>query len=119
MNVLLILCFALFPFATEWMSEHVGQTAPEAVFAAVFFLTDLVWLFLMLALVKANGSDSVLAKTFKESGIKKNLFSTGLCLFGIIGAFFVPLLGLVACLFSLIPWVIPDKKIEKHFDKEA
>jgi uncharacterized membrane protein len=118
LNTLLILSLSLFPFTTKWMSDHVGGIAPEVSYAAVMLLANVVWLLLALALEKENGPASTIAKTLRKSGYKKSAYSIGVTLLGVILACFIPMAGLIACLLSLLPWVVPDKEIERLLDGE-
>ena len=111
LNTILILFMSLIPFTTAYVNRHVGATVPEFLYGFVLLLTDVTWLVLAKFLVKANGENSEIKKAL--DGSKKSYISISLIIVGIIVGFLFPFITLVACMLSLLPWVIPSKKIEK------
>jgi uncharacterized membrane protein len=114
MNILLLLFLSLFPFTTAWMSRNVGERAPELFFGIIMLAADIVWAFLGKALLEENGPDSLIAKTIKSSGAKKSKITIAIVTAGIVIGIWAPMVTLIACAISLIPWVIPDRDIEKR-----
>jgi uncharacterized membrane protein len=114
LNILLLLLLSLFPFTTAWMSHHVDGRAPELLFGIVMLAADVVWVFVGLALCEENGPDSLISKAVKSSGIGKSKITIALVAAGVVVGIWVPLATLIACALSLIPWIVPDREIEKR-----
>ncbi|MDR2493337.1 MAG: TMEM175 family protein [Coriobacteriales bacterium] len=114
LNILLILCMSLFPLTTAWMGENVFERAPELAYAAVMLTADVVWLCLARALAHVNGVQSTIAVSLKASGYRKSAISISLVALGMAVGVFLPMAALVACLASLVPWVVPDRDIERR-----
>jgi uncharacterized membrane protein len=114
LNILLLLFLSLFPFTTAWMSDNVTGRAPELLFGIVMLAADIVWVFVGLALCEENGPDSLIAKTVKSSGMKKSRITIVLISAGIAVGIWVPMATLACCALSLVPWIVPDREIEKR-----
>jgi len=110
-NILLLLFLSLIPFTTAWVNEHLMSRAPELVYGGVMLIADLIWLALAGALIQENGKQSAIAEALKDS--KKSYVTIGLIVIGLIIGFFFPLATMIGCILSLVPWIIPDRKIEK------
>ena len=110
-NIALLLCLSLIPFTTAWVSDHLFNTAPEIAYGVVMLVADLVWWGMVRELVRENGKQSEIAKALAES--RKSYISVGLVALGVILGFFIPLSTLACCVASLIPWLIPDRRIEQ------
>jgi uncharacterized membrane protein len=113
LNILLLLFLSLFPFTTAWMSHHVDGRAPELFFGIVMLAADIVWVFVGQALCEENGPDSLITKAVKGSGIGKSKITIALISVGIAIGIWIPMATLVGCALSLIPWIVPDRDIEK------
>ena len=111
-NMAFILCLTFFPFTTAWVDEHLFDLAPEITYGVVILLADLAYFFLARALVKANGPDSEIAQAmcnYRKSKITLSIICAGL----ILGLWF-PLAVIISIAASLVPWVVPDKRIEER-----
>jgi uncharacterized membrane protein len=117
LNTILVLCMSLFPFTTEWVSHNFKERAPELAFAFVMLLVDVVWYFLARALAAENGAESVLTKSLNKVGYRKSYITIAIISVGIVVGVFVPLAALISCIASLVPWIIPDRDIEKRLRK--
>jgi uncharacterized membrane protein len=113
LNILLLLFLSLFPFTTAWMSHHVDGRAPELFFGAVMLAADIVWVFLGLALCDENGPDSLITRSVKSSGMVKSRITIALISVGLVVGIWAPMATLIACAASLVPWLVPDREIEK------
>jgi uncharacterized membrane protein len=111
-NILLLLSLSLIPFTTAWVNEHLTARAPELVYGIVMLASDIIWIFLAKALIRENGKQSAIAKALHNS--KKSYITIGLIMLGLIVGYFWPLATMIACILSLMPWIIPDRRIEKH-----
>jgi uncharacterized membrane protein len=110
-NMLLILCLSFIPFTTAFVDTHLFDRVPEVLYGVVMLIADIIWLFLAKSLIKENGKGSKIAEAI--TGSKKSYISIGVIVLGLIIGFFFPISIIISCLISLIPWVIPDKRIEK------
>ncbi|MDR2163803.1 MAG: TMEM175 family protein [Clostridiales Family XIII bacterium] len=113
LNIMLLLLLSLFPFTTAWMSHHVNGRAPELLFGIIMLAADIGWVLVGQALCEENGPDSLIAKAVRSSGVGKSKITIALVSAGIAVGIWVPMATLVACALSLIPWIIPDRDIEK------
>jgi uncharacterized membrane protein len=111
LNILLLLAVSLIPFTTAYVDNFLFDLVPELAYGGVMLAADVVWLFLARALVKENGKSSAIASAI--AGSKKSWISIGLIAAGMIAGIFAPIAIIISCVLSLIPWVIPDKKIER------
>jgi uncharacterized membrane protein len=110
-NIVLLLFLSLFPFTTAWVNDHLLDRAPELLYGLVMLCADIAWFIMAKALVRENGRHSEVAKALK--GFGKSYLSIGLVATGLIIGWFVPIATIVCCVVSLIPWVVPDRRIEK------
>jgi uncharacterized membrane protein len=110
-NIVLLLFLSLIPFTTAWVNDHLLDRAPELLYGMVMLGADLVWLVMARFLVWENGRHSEVAKALKRFG--KSYLSIGLVALGLVIGWFFPLATLIFCVISLVPWVIPDRRIEK------
>jgi uncharacterized membrane protein len=119
LNIVLLLLLSLFPFTTAWMSGHVDGRAPELFFGVVMLAADVVWVFLGLALCEENGADSIISKSIRTSGMVKSKITISLISVGLVVGVWAPMATLIACAASLIPWLVPDRDIEKWLHDEG
>ncbi|MDR2107963.1 MAG: TMEM175 family protein [Coriobacteriales bacterium] len=115
-NVLLLLFLSLIPFTTAWVSDHLFTTAPEVTYGAVMLAADLVWWGMVHELVREHGSQSKIAQAVET---RKSYISVGLVALGVVLGFFIPLSTLTCCVASLVPWLIPDRRIEQMMRESA
>jgi uncharacterized membrane protein len=117
-NTALLLFLSLIPFTTSWVNEHLLERAPELMYGGVMLICDLIWLALARALIAENGTKSHIARAL--DGSRKSYLSIGLVAAGMAAGLLWPPLTLIFCVLSLIPWIIPDKRIEQMLhDKEG
>jgi uncharacterized membrane protein len=110
-NIILLLFLSLLPFTTSWVNTNLLARTPELLYGAVMLLADVVWLVLAHALIRENGKDSAVYEALRNS--RKSHISIALIVLGLIGGIFLPLLTFIACILSLIPWLVPDRRIER------
>jgi uncharacterized membrane protein len=110
-NTALLLFLSLIPFTTSWVDEHLFERTPELLYGGVMLACDLVWLLLAHALVAENGKKSRVAIAL--DGSRKSYLSIGLVSVGMLGGIAWPPLTMIFCVISLIPWIIPDMRIER------
>jgi uncharacterized membrane protein len=113
-NLHLLFWLSLFPFVTGWMGENHFSTWPVAVYGTVLLMAAIAYSILELALIRAQGKDSQLAKAIGHD------FKAKISL--VIYAAAIPLAFVNRWLaFSLyvivaLIWVIPDPRIEKKLE---
>jgi uncharacterized membrane protein len=112
-NNFLIFTLSLFPFVTAWMGDHLFAFAPAVTYGIVVLLADVAYYLLAKELIRANGENSDLATLFKKYW--KSFVSIGMNVMGILASFIAPILVLVFYIAVLIMWVIPEKRVEKHY----
>jgi uncharacterized membrane protein len=110
-NIVLLLFLSLIPFTTAWVNDHLTDRAPELLYGLIMLGADIVWLVMARALIRENGKNSEVAKALRSFG--KSYLSIGLIAVGLVIGWFFPLATILLCVISLIPWIIPDRRIEK------
>jgi uncharacterized membrane protein len=116
-NVVLLLFLSLFPFTTAWVNDHLLSRVPEMLYGLTMLCADATWFVMARALVRENGRHSEVAKALKSFG--KSYLSMGLVAAGVIIGWFLPVCTIIFCVISLIPWVIPDRRIEQMIHEKS
>jgi len=111
-NILLLFCISLFPLTTVWVGKDLSLRAPQITYGVLMLAADVVWVFLARALLLEHGKDSPLSRAL--AGSKKSAFTIGIIIAGLAVGWFWPPAVVLSCLISLIPWIIPDKRIERQ-----
>ena len=111
-NFLLLLFISFFPFTTDWVGDHLDSRAPQITYGVVMLAADVVWVFLSRSLLREHGEESTLHRSLV--GSKKSAFSIGIICVGLVIGWFFPPAVIISCLISQAPWVVPDRRIEKH-----
>ncbi|MFV0363323.1 MAG: TMEM175 family protein [Suipraeoptans sp.] len=114
-NIFFILGLSFFPFAASWINTNIGSLVPELFYGFVVLFTNIFYLVLAKSLVHANGKDSQVAQVMK--GYKKPAITLSINTIGILLAFVIPAAVFVSYVISMIFWVVPERKIEKKFQK--
>ena len=98
---------SLLPLSTAWMAVSELAPQPVAFYAAVFFLVNLTYIFLIWELIHRN-PDIEVPSTVRR--IMRFRSITTLCLFGMsaLVALKYPLAGLGICICCLILYLRPD-----------
>ncbi|MDR2672552.1 MAG: TMEM175 family protein [Coriobacteriales bacterium] len=110
-NILLLLFLSLIPFSTAWVDGFLFDLAPELFYGANMLAADIVWLLMTKALVAENGTHSDIARAL--DGSHKSWLSIGVIVLGLLVGLIAPVATLISCIISMIPWLIPDRRIEK------
>ncbi|MDR3152408.1 MAG: TMEM175 family protein [Bifidobacteriaceae bacterium] len=111
-NTILLLFLSLFPWTTSFVTEYPNHIIPQITYALVMLLADFTWFIMTIFLDKSNQTVTILRAD-------KKLFMTFSLI--IIGIILTPLLiysALIGCAASLLPWIIPSKKIEKTINNK-
>jgi uncharacterized membrane protein len=98
---------SLLPLSTAWMAVSELAPQPVAFYAAVFFLVNLTYIFLIWELVERTSVDDVARKMRRVMRFRSVVT---LCLFGAAAmiALKFPLIGLGLCFGCLIGYLKPD-----------
>ncbi|HWB64978.1 MAG TPA: TMEM175 family protein [Chitinophagales bacterium] len=117
LNLLLLFCLSLVPFATAWVGETSFAPMPVAIYAIVLAVCGLVWTFLQNTIKSCNNwSDAIIKVMHRQN--KKGLASTVMYLAGIPFAFINPFISEGLFIAVAIMWLWPDKNIERVFEQE-
>jgi uncharacterized membrane protein len=98
---------SLLPLSTAWMAVSRLAPQPVAFYAAVFFLVNVTYIWLIWELIDRNAGDVVSPRVRR---IMRFRSITTLCLFGAAAviALMHPLVGLGICICCLIVYLKPD-----------
>jgi uncharacterized membrane protein len=61
-NMTLLFCLSLFPFATSWLGENVGDPAPAAAYGVVLLAAGASYTLLVRVIIRSQGEDSLTAR---------------------------------------------------------
>jgi uncharacterized membrane protein len=111
-NLHLLFWLSLVPFVTNWMEEEPTAPLPTALYGVVLIMAGLAYLFLQMALVRANGGkDSLLARavgrTYKEM-TSLVVYSAAIPL-----AFTRTWIADALYVAVAVMWLVPDRRIER------
>jgi uncharacterized membrane protein len=98
---------SLLPFSTAWMAVSRLAPQPVAFYAAVFFLVNVTYLWLIWELIDRNAGEAVSPRVRRIMRLRS---ITTLCLFAAAAviALIYPLAGLGICIGCLIGYLKPD-----------
>jgi uncharacterized membrane protein len=98
---------SLLPLSTAWMAVSKLEPQPVAFYAAVFFLVNATYIFLIWDLIGRARHGDISSRTRKIMRLRS---IATLCLFGTasIVALMYPLVGLGICCFCLMVYLKPD-----------
>jgi uncharacterized membrane protein len=112
-NMGLLFCLSLAPFTTAWLGETEGAALPTAVYGVSLILPAFAYLILQTLIVRADGSDSVLARAIHAGGDWKGKLSPLIYAAGIVAAFFAPVVSWALYVLVALIWLAPDRRIER------
>jgi uncharacterized membrane protein len=116
-NLHLLFWLSLVPFTTGWMSERRFPTVPTAVYGIDLLAAALAYFILQTTLVRASGEDSRLRAAI-GSDIKGKMSPLLYCL-GIGLTFVDRWIGLAVYVGVALMWLVPDRRVERHFNATA
>ncbi|MCL2725020.1 MAG: TMEM175 family protein [Polyangiaceae bacterium] len=111
-NILLLFCISLFPLTTSWVGQQLHSRVAQMTYGALMLAANVVWAFLTRALLKEHSKDSMLARAL--AGSRKSAFTIAIIVVGLFAGWFWPPAVILSCSISLVPWVVPDRRIEEH-----
>ena len=112
-NLHLLFWLSILPFTTNWLRSSGFQTIPAALYGFVLLCSGIAYLILQQTLIHIQGPQSPLKEAI-GSDLKGNA-SAVIYSLGIILAFFNPYLAIAVYVFVSLIWLIPDRRIESHF----
>jgi len=110
-NLHLLFWLSLFPFATGWMGENHFAVSPTALYGVVLLMAAIAYYVLELAIIRAQGPDSILKKAVGRD--LKGKLSPLLYILAIVGTLVSPLIAETIYVAVALIWLIPDRRIEK------
>ena len=114
-NLHLLFWLSLMPFTTGWMGENHFAPVPTAVYGFVLLMSAVAYTILTAALIKLEGSDSLLARAVGAD--RKGLLSLVVYLVAVPCAFFVPWLAGALYVVVALVWLAPDRRVERVMPK--
>ena len=115
-NSHLLLWLSIIPAATAWMGQNLSAPVPTAVYGAVLLMPAIAYYLLQLAILRREGSRSLLAKALGSN--VKGRISPLFYLAGIALAFFVPWASIALYALVAVMWLVPDRRIEEAVGRE-
>ena len=110
-NLNLLFWLSLIPFATGWMGENHFAPVPTATYGVALLMPALAWYGLQLAIIRRQGSDSMLARAIGCD--LKGKVSPVFYVAGILCAFLDTRLANAIYVLVALMWFIPDRRIER------
>ena len=110
-NMHLLFWLSLVPFATSWLGESRFAANPTALYGVILLMAAGAYFILQLAIIAANGKDSILAKAL-GSDIKGKLSLLLNAAAIVLTLWSVVLANLIFWIVAVI-WLIPDRRIER------
>jgi uncharacterized membrane protein len=115
-NLHLLFWLSLVPFVTGWMGENHFKPVPVSLYGVILLMSAIAYYILQTVIIKAHGTDSILAKAIGRD--LKGKISPILYLIGICSSWINDwIAGSIYILVALI-WLVPDRRIEIIFHKE-
>jgi uncharacterized membrane protein len=109
-NLHLLFWLSLFPFATGWMGENHFAAVPTALYGVVLLLAALAYYLLQLAIIAAQGPDSILKKAIGRDW--KGKLSPVLYLVAILATRWSSWIAEAIYVAAALIWLVPDRRIE-------
>lgn len=110
-NLHLLFWLSLIPFATSWIGEHHSSPVPTAVYGVALLMPAIAWYVLQTVIIRAQGSDSALARALGYD--IKGKISPLLYLAGILVAFLDTRISDAIYVLVALMWLVPDRRIER------
>ena len=112
-NLHLLFWLSLVPFTTGWMGENDFAPVPTALYGVSLLMPAFAWQGLQYAIIRSQGSDSVLAQAIGRD--LKGKLSPLLYGLGILFAFVDTRIAGTLYLLVALLWLVPDRRIERVF----
>ena len=116
-NLHLLFWLSLFPFATGWMGENHFAAVPTALYGIVLLMAAIAYYLLELAIIRAQGTDSILKKAVGRD--LKGKLSPVLYVVAIVSTPVSTWIAEAIFVAVALIWLIPDRRIEKALKLDA
>jgi uncharacterized membrane protein len=110
-NLHLLFWLSLLPFATGWLGENHFSSRPAALYGLVLLMAALAYWLLQLAIIRADGHDSVLRRALGRD--LKGKLSPLVYILAIALSGPAPLWAEALYVLMALAWVVPDRRIER------
>jgi uncharacterized membrane protein len=110
-NLFLLFWLSLIPVLTEWLSEEYEHPLPAATYGIVLLASGFAYRLLILALIRANGRDSAVARAI-GSDVKGNA-SLAIYAAAIPLAFVSPWISYALYVAVAVLWFVPDRRFAR------
>ncbi len=114
-NLHLLFWLSLVPFSTGWMGENHFGKWPVFVYALNMILAAVAYTILQKSIIATDGENSLLAGAI--GGDIKGKVSLVAYVLAMGTSFVSPLLGVLITAGVALMWLVPDRRIEKLFDR--
>lgn len=112
-NLHLLFWLSLVPFVSGWMGENHFGASPVALYGVVMLMAGFAYFLLSQSLVAIHSAESRLVVAVGKD--RKGIASLVLYIAAILVSIYLPWAAIVLYIVVAIMWLIPDKRIEKHF----
>jgi uncharacterized membrane protein len=111
-NLHLLFWLSLVPFVTRWMGEHRFASGPTMLYGVILLLAALAYVLLRHEILVQEGPDSILARAVGRDWKGK----TSLLLYAIAIplALLRPWIAGILYGLGVLPWLVPDRGIERN-----
>jgi uncharacterized membrane protein len=116
-NLNLLFWLSLMPFTTGWMGENHFAAAPMALYAADLFMCGFSYVLLQLQIIKAQGTDSLLAQALGKDWKGKTSMAGFTLAIPLAALDFTSAAALIMVSVTAM-WLIPDRRIERKLVNE-
>jgi uncharacterized membrane protein len=110
-NIHLLFWLSLVPFTTAWMGDNHFATLPVAAYGVVLFMAGTAYFLLTRSLVHHHGQNSLLRSAVGTD--VKTKVSMVIVIVAIPLAFLNRWLAFGLYWLVIVPWLVPDRRIEK------
>ncbi len=110
-NMFLLFWLSLIPVCTEWLRGSYSEPLPAATYGVVALACGLAYTVLVRAIIRANGTDSVVARAIASD--IKGYASLVLYASGVALAFLSPWISYGLYLAVSVMWFIPDRRFTR------
>jgi len=115
-NMHLLFWLSLTPFVTAWMGQQGLKSVPVAAYGFVLFMSGVSYYILSRTLVRANGSDSAVARGLGDD--LKGKISVVIYAISIGLAFAVPIASCACYVLVALIWLVPDRRFERLLQQD-
>lgn len=117
-NMHLLFWLSLMPFATAWVGETHFSKIPLAVYSGLACMTGLAYFILLLVMRKCNPHNEKMQLVLKKQQLKGTISCVLYALAIPIALFINTVIAVVVIVAATLPWLMPDRNIEKALHEE-